>query len=126
MAMTPAGKAADQTYDPTSMNAQSGIAVNEAIHDNLIYYFEMAANTTKTITFTGGCVGVLFMTHTSTGRNQALLIQGSNTTCSYALMTDSTFYTITVTNNKLAISHAGGTISCNFLVFGGRNSFTVS
>ena len=103
MALTEMETAADQTFDATSENAQSGIAINNAMQ-NLVFKYYVPANTTKKLNTSGHIFVFIAASATSYG-----LYFGSNgggdITAIYPL---SGGVTLSRSNNILTIQNTMG------------------
>lgn len=116
------GYMADQTYDPTSMNAQSGIAVNQALNTILIDVGRI--DTTygaKTINFTSNIsVRYMLVVTSNTTSNIGMWIGASSDSANHIIPvftpTGSTLTVNSSTAGKIVVSNSTSTVTNAYLI----------
>ena len=115
------GYMADQTYDPTSINAQSGIAVNEAL-GTVIKAVGLGGGQSVSFDLTSNFRGVAFgfygnMTYIDNFAFSSIICAPD----AHKEILTASRITITVSNNILTFTHTGssGTTTIGILTFTG-------
>ena len=112
------GYMADQTYDPTSMNAQSGIAVNEALGTKLKNLGDVAKSSSKVYNLAQSTRAVIYTYHTSTEAGFTETMVTANKAVDVKTSSSISF---NVASNQLTIANNSGamTIIVRAIIFDG-------